>query len=55
MSQQIVDINWPGCGARVTTGQNECEWCHQPVNISNFNSVYSMPIPLVNKYAGAYK
>ncbi len=55
MSQQIVDINCPGCGARVTTGQNECEWCHQPVIISTFNSVYSMPMPQVNKYAGAYK
>lgn len=55
MSQQIVEINCPGCGARVTTGQNECEWCHQPIVISTFNSVYSMPMPQVNKYAGAYK
>lgn len=55
MSQQIVEINCPGCGARVTTGQVECEWCHQPVVISTFNSVYSMPMPQVNKYAGAYR
>lgn len=55
MSQQIVEINCPGCGARVTTGQNECEWCHQPIVISSFNSVYDMPMPQVNKYAGAYK
>lgn len=55
MSQQIVEINCPGCGARVTTGQVECEWCHQPIVISTFNSVYSMPMPQVNKYAGAYR
>lgn len=55
MSQQIVEINCPGCGARVSTGQNECEWCHNPIIVSTFNSVYSMPMPQVNKYAGAYK
>lgn len=55
MAQQIVEINCPGCGARVSTGQSECEWCHQPVIISTFNSVYSMPMPQVNKYAGAYR
>lgn len=55
MSQQIVEINCPGCGARVTTGQKECEWCHQPVVISTFNSVYSMPMPQLNRYAGAYR
>lgn len=55
MSYQVVEINCPGCGARVTTGQSECEWCHQPIVISTFNSVYSMPMPQVNKYAGAYR
>lgn len=55
MSQQIVEINCPGCGARVSTGQNECEWCHNPIIVSTFNSVYAMPMPQVNKYAGAYK
>lgn len=55
MSHQIVEINCPGCGARVSTGQKECEWCHEPVVISTFNSVYSMPMPQVNKYANAYR
>lgn len=55
MAQQVVEINCPGCGARVTTNQTECEWCHQPVVISTFNSVYSMPMPIVNKYASAYR
>ena len=55
LSHQVVEMNCPGCGARVSIGQNECEWCHNPIIISTFNSVYSMPMPQVNKYAGAYK
>ena len=55
MSQQIIELNCPGCGARVSTGQKECDWCHKPVVISTFNSVYSMPMPEVNKYVGAYR
>lgn len=55
MGQQIVELNCPGCGARVNTGQQLCDWCHKPVIISTFNSVYSMPMPIINKYAGAYR
>ena len=55
MSHQIVELNCPGCGARVSTSQKECDWCHKPIVISTFNSVYSMPMPEVNKYAGAYR
>lgn len=55
MSQQVIELNCPGCGARVNTGQTECEWCHKPIVISTFNSVYAMPMPEVNKYAGIYR
>ena len=55
MAQQIIELNCPGCGARVSTGQKECEWCHKPVVITTFNSVYSMPAPEINKYANAYR
>lgn len=55
MAQQVVELNCPGCGARVNINQKECEWCHKPVVISTFNSVFSMPGPEVNKYAGAYR
>ena len=55
MLHQIVEINCPGCGARVSTGQKECEWCHKPIIISTFTSVYSMPMPEVNKFAAAYR
>lgn len=55
MGQKIIELNCPGCGARVTTGQEVCDWCHKPIVISSFNSVYSMPMPEVNKYAAAYR
>ena len=55
MAHQVVELKCPGCGARVNPGQQECDWCHKPVVISTFNSVYSMPMPEVNKYAGAYR
>lgn len=55
MSQQIIELNCPGCGARVSTGQQECEWCHSPIVISSFSSVRKMSLPEVNKFTGAYR
>ena len=55
MAHEVIELNCPGCGARVSTGQQECDWCHKPIIITTFNSVYSMPMPEVNKYAGAYR
>ncbi|NDV45470.1 tetratricopeptide repeat protein [Paludibacter sp. 221] len=55
MAHQVIELSCPGCGARVTTNQSECMYCYKPIIISTFNSVYSMPMPEVNKYAGAYR
>jgi len=55
MAHQVIAMKCPNCGDAVDTGQKACKFCKQPVVISTFNSVYSMPIPLVNKYAGTYK
>ena len=55
MAHQVIDIQCPGCGAPVDTGQKECSYCHRPVVITTFNSVYDMPMPEVNKYANAYR
>lgn len=49
------NITCPGCGEPWTLDMKECPSCHRPVVISTFNSVYSMPIPEVNKYATTYK
>lgn len=45
----------PGCGAPASTGDTECKYCHRPVIISTFNSVYQMPMPEVTRYARAYQ
>lgn len=55
MAHQVIDIQCPGCGAPVDTGQKECIYCHRPVVITTFNSVYDMPMPEVNKYANEYR
>lgn len=55
MAHQVIDMKCPGCGAPTSTGETTCKYCHRPVIISTFNSVYSMPLPEVNKYAGAYR
>ena len=55
MAHQVIALKCPNCGDSVDTGQKTCKFCKQPVVISTFNSVYLMPIPLVNKYAGTYK
>ena len=55
MGAQILDIKCPNCGAAVNTGQKTCKFCKQPVVISTLNSVYDMPIPLINKYTDVYK
>ncbi len=52
--QQVLNMTCPGCGAPVAVGQKVCEYGH-PVTISTFNSVYSMPMPEINKYANAYR
>ncbi len=55
MSVEIVNIKCPSCGMPVSTGNNKCEWCGRPVVITTFNSVASMPIPEINKYANSYR
>lgn len=55
MAQQVVELTCPGCGARVSTGMQICEWCHKPVVITTFNSVVDMSLLDVNKYTSSYK
>ena len=55
MSAEVVNIKCPTCGMPVSTGDNQCEWCSNPVVIKTFNSVASMPIPEISKYANSYR
>lgn len=54
MAYKAERLVCPGCGFPIEPGMKECPAGH-PVNISTFNSVYDMPLPLVNKYANTYK
>lgn len=55
MAHQSIDMRCPGCGAPVSTDQTICNYCYRPIIISTFNSVNSMSLPEVNKYAGSYR
>ena len=55
MVAQIHDTTCRSCGAAADIGQTKCLYCKQPVLISTFNSVYAMPMPMVNQNAAAYR
>jgi tetratricopeptide (TPR) repeat protein len=55
MATQVHDTACRSCGAAADIGQTKCRYCKQPVLISTFNSVYSMPMPMVNQYAAEYR
>lgn len=48
---EVLDLKCRGCGAPITINDTICKYCGGPVAISTFNSVNSMPLPMVNKYA----
>ena len=52
---KIINLTCPGCGGAASTGDKECKFCHRPIVITTFNSVASMSLPEVNKYASTYK
>lgn len=54
MAQQVLSLTCPGCGAPIDVGMKECPYGH-PVTISTFNSVQSMPDPMIRKYRKAYE
>ena len=55
MPPKIVDIRCTGCGNVMDISQKICKYCKTPVTISTFNSVFEMPMPLVNEFASAYR
>lgn len=55
MSQNVIDLACPSCGAPTTTGEKKCPFCKRPIVISTFNSLYDMPMSEINKYATSYR
>ncbi len=54
MEEHIVDLHCPNCGAPVGIRDTLCQYCDSPITITSFSSVYSMPLPQVNKYIKSY-
>ena len=52
---QVHIVECPACGRSLTPDMKKCPACKNDVIITSFNSVASMPMPIVNKYANAYK
>jgi len=55
MITQVHDTRCSGCGEPADIGQTKCIYCKKPILISTFNSVYTMPTPMINQYAAAQR
>jgi len=55
MAYQVIDLNCPGCGGGVSTGQKQCNFCGRPVVITSFNDIQSFSPLDLNKYANNYR
>jgi tetratricopeptide (TPR) repeat protein len=55
MTIQVHNTTCRSCGAAAEIGQTKCKFCKNPIVISTFNSVYAMPMPMVNQYAAEYR
>lgn len=51
----VISLECPNCGGHVSTDQKICKYCKQPIMISSYSSVASIPLPQINKYAGSYR
>lgn len=54
MSQRVIQLTCPGCGAPVAPNATKCEFCEQPIIVTSFNSIAKMTAQMVNKYANSY-
>jgi tetratricopeptide (TPR) repeat protein len=54
MPSETKNLECPGCGAPVSTSQQNCDFCKGPIIISTFTSVASIGLPLLQKYASSY-
>ncbi|GHU76128.1 hypothetical protein FACS1894188_08190 [Clostridia bacterium] len=55
MANSVTNMKCPNCGGGIDTIQANCNYCKQPILISTFNSVYKMPIPLLNSHVNTYQ
>ena len=55
MAIQVTTLSCPTCGASIELSQKNCEYCGNALVISSFQSVESMPAPMVSKHISSYR
>lgn len=55
MSTEVISLKCPNCNAGVDTSMTECPACDKPIIFRQISQASVMPMPLVNKYLGAYR
>jgi tetratricopeptide (TPR) repeat protein len=51
---EVTNYTCHCCGASVAVDDRECSYCENPVRITTFESVWTLPSPVVNKYLSSY-
>lgn len=52
---EIIELQCPGCGARVQISQKVCEYCHSPIIVSSMSDIFKMSTVDVSKYSKSYE
>ncbi|GHS94684.1 hypothetical protein FACS1894139_08870 [Planctomycetales bacterium] len=55
MEVRVHDTTCPGCGASLDIGKIKCPFCKEIRIVTTFNSVASMPMPLLNQRTAGYQ
>lgn len=55
MTQTIMSLTCPGCGAPTARSDKSCNFCGIEVIITSFSNLNDLPLAQLNKYATAYK
>lgn len=55
MNIEVISLKCPNCNSGVDTSMKECPACDKPIIIRQASQTVVMPLPLVNKYLGAYR
>lgn len=55
MSLEVISLKCPNCNSGVDSSMKECPACDKPIIIRQVSQTSAMPMPLINKYLGAYR
>ena len=55
MGIEVISLKCPNCNSGVDSSMKECPACDKPIIIRQASQTATMPMPLVNKYLGAYR